>query len=81
MLSSLCHKITINPKIAYFWIYSVTTLMSLTQVATKGKDLRARRCYGPQPYARFASICQSIRVCVSAIPVLFEPATFVYLFS
>jgi hypothetical protein len=38
-------------------------------------------CYGPQPYARFASICQSIRVCVSSIPVLFEPATFVYLFS
>jgi hypothetical protein len=37
-------------------------------------------CYDPQPYARFASICQSIRVCVSSILVLFEPATFVYLF-
>jgi hypothetical protein len=38
-------------------------------------------CYDPQPYARFASICQSIHVCVSPILVLFEPATFVYLFS
>jgi hypothetical protein len=40
-----------------------------------------RHCYDPQPYARFASICHSIRVCVSSILVLFEPATFVYLFS
>jgi hypothetical protein len=38
-------------------------------------------CYDPQPYAHLASICQSIRLCVSPIPALFEPATFVYLFS
>jgi hypothetical protein len=42
---------------------------------------KVSECYGPQPYAHLASICQSIRVCVSPIPVLFEPATFVYLFS
>jgi hypothetical protein len=38
-------------------------------------------CYGPQPYAHLASICQSIPVYVSPILVSFEPATFVYLFS
>jgi hypothetical protein len=29
-----------------------------------------RYCYGPQPYACLASICQSIRVCISPILVL-----------
>jgi hypothetical protein len=49
-------------------------------VVASGVDQRPT-CYGPQPYAHLASICQSIRVCVSLILVPFEPATFVYLFS
>jgi hypothetical protein len=48
---------------------------------TPGPRSKPLDCYDPQPYARFASICQSIRVYVSPILVLFEPATFVYLFS
>jgi hypothetical protein len=49
----------------------------------KGSEYMSKAflCYGPQPYAHLASICQSICVCVSLILVPFEPATFVYLFS
>jgi hypothetical protein len=35
----------------------------------RGLAQSSHACYGPKPYACFASICQSIRVCVSPILV------------
>jgi retron-type reverse transcriptase len=53
----------------------------VTSIFTDFGLVMEHTCYDPQPYVHSASICQSIRVCVSSILVLFEPTTFVYLFS